>query len=141
MKNRISELLIKNGINPNKELFGMYFWEGLRGYELQERISSVEELNMCLEKCIGGYDEYPEETCSYIEEYSSRPYDGNGNELDMKVWMFTIDGVVVVVTDDEQEWYRYCAYELGAIMNDQALGDDKCRLWLGKKWLEMLDVD
>ena len=141
MKNKVIELLNKNGIDPNKKLFGMYFWEGQQGYRLQERISSMEELIKCLEDCIGGCDEYPEETRSYIEEYSSRPCDSNGKELDMKVWMFAIDGVVVAVTDDEQEWYRYCARELGAIMNDQALADDKCRLWLGKKWLEILDVE
>lgn len=141
MNNKVNELLSKVGINPNNKLFGMYFWEGQLGYRLQERISSVKELIKCLEDCIGGCDEYPEETKSYIEEYSSGVYDNNGDELDMKVWMFAIDGVVIVVTDDEQEWYKYCAHELGMIMNDQALADDKCRLWLSKKWLEMLDLE
>lgn len=141
MKNKIIELLNKVGIDPNKKLFGMYFWESQKGYELRERINDLDGLCECLEKCVGGCDDDPEKVGSCIEEYGSRPYDSNGNELDVKIWMFAIDEAVVVVTDNEDEYYKYCAHEISAIMNDCAIADDKCRMWLVKNWLEMLDLE
>ena len=139
MKNRISELLNKNGIDLNKELFGLYWWEEYGRLSVRARIKDLDDVCKCLDECVGGCDDDLEGAMASIEEYSDRPYDMNGNVMDVKVWMFTIDGVVVAVTDDESEWYKYCARELDNIRSsyDEEWYDMLLR---SKKWLDMLDL-